>query len=93
MDVTAEAGEKIKLKAIASDPDGDYVTVNWTHYADADTYDGDAGLTLKGAASDMVSFTVPEDAESGDTIHLVVQAKDDGEHTLTHYQQVIVTVK
>lgn len=41
----------------------------------------------------MVSFTVPEDAESGDTIHLVVQAKDDGEHTLTHYQQVIVTVK
>lgn len=93
VDVTAAAGEKLKLKAIASDPDGDYVTVNWTHYADADTYDGDTGLTLKGAASDMVSFTVPEDAESGDTIHLIVQAKDDGEHTLTHYQQVIITVE
>lgn len=92
-DVTAAAGEVVKLKAIASDPDGDYVTVKWNHYSDADTYEGEAGLTLKGAASDMVSFTVPADAKSGDKIHLIAQAQDDGEHTLTHYQQVIVTVK
>lgn len=92
-DVTAEAGQFIKLKAVASDPDGDYVKVNWNHYADADTYEGDTVITLKGAASDMVSFTVPEDAKSGDKIHLIAQAQDDGEHTLTHYQQVIVTVK
>lgn len=92
-DVTAAAGETVKLKAIASDPDGDYVTVKWNHYSDADTYRGEAGLTLKGAASDMVSFTVPTDAQSGDKIHLIAQAQDEGEHTLTHYQQVIVTVK
>ena len=32
-------------------------------------------------------------AKAGQKIHLIVQAQDDGEHTLTHYQQVIITIK
>ena len=50
-------------------------------------------MKLKGASSDTISFKVPDNAKSGETIHFVAQAKDDGEHTLTHYLQVIVHVK
>ena len=53
----------------------------------------ETALTLKGAASDTISFKIPEDAKAGQKIHLIVQAQDDGEHTLTHYQQVIITIK
>ena len=74
-----------------SDSDDDYVTVSWSEYTDASTTE--TALTLKGAASDTISFKIPEDAKAGQKIHLIVQAQDDGEHTLTHYQQVIITIK
>lgn len=89
--LTAAAGESLKLHAVTADPDGDYVSVSWSEYTDASTTE--TALTLKGKKSDTVSFTIPSDAKSGDKIHLIAQAKDDGEHTLTHYQQVIITVK
>lgn len=90
-DIKASAGEILKLHAIATDPDDDYVTVSWSEYTDASTTE--TALTLKGAASDTISFKIPEDAKAGQKIHLIVQAQDDGEHTLTHYQQVIITIK
>ena len=90
-DIKASAGETLKLHAIATDSDDDYVTVSWSEYTDASTTE--TALTLKGAASDTISFKIPEDAKAGQKIHLIVQAQDDGEHTLTHYQQVIITIK
>lgn len=36
---------------------------------------------------------MPEDAKSGDTIHIVVEAKDNGKINLKYYQRVIITVK
>ena len=90
-DIKASAGETLKLHAIATDPDDDYVTVSWSEYTDASTTE--TALTLKGAASDTISFKIPEDAKAGQKIHLIVQTQDDGEHTLTHYQQVIITIK
>ena len=90
-DITAAAGDTLKLHAVAADPDDDYVTVSWSEYRDASTTE--TALTLKGAESDTISFKIPEDAQSGQKIHLIVQAQDDGVHTLTHYQQVIITIK
>lgn len=49
-------------------------------------------IELTGADTEKVSFAVPADAKSGDTIHLVVEVTDDGAHTLKHYQRVVVTV-
>lgn len=40
-----------------------------------------------------MSFVVPADAKSGDTIHMIVEVQDDGAHQLKHYQRVIITVK
>ncbi|WP_419181607.1 nucleoside hydrolase-like domain-containing protein [Niallia circulans] len=50
-------------------------------------------IELTGKDSDTVSFTVPEDAKSGDTLHVIVEVQDDGAHALKHYQRVILTVK
>ena len=49
-------------------------------------------IVLAGADTEQVTFTVPEDAKSGDTIHMVVEVTDDGAHNLKHYQRVVVTV-
>ena len=48
---------------------------------------------LLGKESDTMSFVVPEDAQDGDTIHMVITVKDDGAHNMTHYQRVIVKVQ
>ena len=69
------------------------IRVKWSIYEDACTYTNTENIKLKGAASDVVSFKIPDDVKSGDEIHFIAQAKDDGEHTLTHYQQVIVHIK
>jgi len=50
-------------------------------------------IELTGKDSDTVSFTVPEDAKSGDTLHIIVEVQDDGAHELKTYQRVILTVK
>ena len=49
-------------------------------------------IKLTGARTNQVSFTVPTDAQPGDTIHVVVEVQDSGAHTLKHYQRVVVTV-
>lgn len=57
--------------------------------------DGEQTNTIEITNPDQaeMSFTVPSDAKSGDTIHMVVDVTDDGAHTLKHHQRVIITVQ
>ena len=50
-------------------------------------------IEIIGADQAQMSFTVPEDARSGDTIHMIAEVQDDGTHTLKHYQRVVITVE
>lgn len=50
-------------------------------------------IALEGSDTQKVSFTVPANAKSGDTIHIIAEVQDNGEHPLKHYQRVIITVK
>lgn len=50
-------------------------------------------IEIKDADQAKMSFVVPADAKSGDTIHMVVEVQDNGAHGLKHYQRVIITVK
>src|SRR5699024_2632972 len=50
-------------------------------------------IELSGSDTDTVTFTVPQDAKYGDTIHIIAEVQDDGEHELKDYQRVILTVK
>ena len=60
-----------------------------------DLSDGEVtdSIAITGADQAQMSFNVPEDANPGDTIHMIVEVQDDGAHTLKHYQRVIITVE
>ena len=68
---------------------------DWWQYYEADTYDGDQDgtISITGADTDTISFVVPEDAKEGDTIHMIIQVKDNRDNYMTHYQRVIITVQ
>ncbi|MFJ8791536.1 nucleoside hydrolase-like domain-containing protein [Streptomyces sp. NPDC102462] len=89
-DLTARPGATITLRGSATDPDGDRVSYKWWQYTDAGTYPGKVALT--GADTRNVSFTVPADAAPGSTLHIILEAKDNGTPALKHYQRVVVTV-
>ena len=90
-EITAAPGETVSLTAAASDPDGDHVTYKWFNYPEAGTYGKEVAIE-EGADAETMTFMVPEDAADGSTIHMLVKATDDGDHTLSHYQRVVVTV-
>ncbi len=89
-DLIAKAGSTVKLSGKAKDPDGNDVEYKWWQYKEAGSYAGKVVFTdLK---SNNVSLIIPEDAKTGDTIHVILQVTDKGTPALTHYQRVIVTV-
>lgn len=93
VDLTAKAGDEITLHAEAQDPDGDEVTFLWSQYAEADTYPEAVEISVSEENPAEASFTVPEDAKSGETIHIIVTGKDNGIHNLQRYQRVVITVE
>jgi len=91
-DLQARRGTTISLDARDStDPDGDRLTYSWWQYAEADTYAGE--IAIKGAGKSRATFVVPDDAETGDTIHVVVEVTDNGTPPLTRYRRVVTTIE
>ena len=90
VDVAAAPGSEVRLVATATDPDRNMVSVTWWQYADADTYPGVVTFTSSNTLT--TTIRVPADAKPGQTIHAIVQVKDDGSPALTRFQRVIVTV-
>jgi hypothetical protein len=86
----ARPGERVKVSAEVSDPDQDGVAVSWFQYWEEGTY---PGVVEIGADEDEGAVVVvPEDAAAGQTISVVVQARDDGLFPLTRYDRVFVQV-
>ena len=89
--IAASAGSTVKLQGEVSDPDQNALRVTWWQYNDAGTYPGD--ITFSDPATLTTTFRVPDDAKSGQTINIILQATDNGTPPLTRYQRVIVTVQ
>ena len=100
LDLTAAPGEVLTLHALAQDPDGDAVTLCWYHYPLGDSYEEPKGsdknpVPVEIAVSEdggEAVFTVPADAQPGDTLHLLLEGIDNGGTNPRAYQRVIVTV-
>jgi hypothetical protein len=90
LNLIAPVGKRIALNGSATDPDGNAVTWNWWQYFDADTYAGK--ITIDDATTAAASFVVPADAKPGDTIHVIMDVKDQGTPSISRYQRVVVTV-
>jgi hypothetical protein len=89
LNISAKPGQKININAKAVDPDGDQLEINWWHFP-VGTYKG--ALSVDSPATARTTFTVPEDAKTGDTIHFVLQAVDHGTPVLTRYLRTVITV-
>ena len=90
LDVLASPGETIRLNGNVSDPDKNTVSVRWWQFK-AGTYPNE--VTVSNPNSLQCRVTIPEDARTGQTIHLILEATDNGKPALTRYQRVVVTVR
>jgi hypothetical protein len=86
-----KVGDKINLLAKAEDPDGDNLSFLWWHYLEAGTFKGQ--LVFGDKLAPTTSFVIPDEAKSGDFIHIILQVEDDGFPSLTRYQRVVVEVE
>ena len=93
-ELTAAPGETVRIRAKASDPDGDALQLKWWYFpVGSYVLTNDAALSVDSPETAATTFTVPADARSGDTIHFVLQAQDDGDPVLTRYLRTVITVK
>jgi hypothetical protein len=76
---------------MVSDADGNGVAVRWWQWKDVGTYPGQ--VTISSPAALETTAQVPTDAKSGQTIHLILEATDNGKPALTRYQRVVITVR
>ena len=86
----AKPGTTVQLKGSATDPDGNSLTYSWWQYFEVDTYPGK--VVVKNPHKGKTSLTIPTDAKTGETIHLILEVRDSGVPTLTRYQRVIITI-
>jgi hypothetical protein len=88
--ISARPGATVRLEGLASDPDGNALTVRWWRWKDVDTYPGDVALSDSTVLT--TTIRIPENAAPGQTIQLVLQATDNGVPALTRYQRVVISV-
>ena len=64
-------------------------SINYRYYKEASSCK-EAKLTQN---QNSTCISIPKDAQKGDTIHIIVQAKANGHYGLVKYQQVIITIE
>jgi hypothetical protein len=88
---TAEPGEVVNLSADGStDPDGNALSCEWFVYPEAGTYRGDVSLSR--TAGRATSFVAPK-VDRAETIHVLLQIRDDGQPPLCGYRRAVISVE
>ena len=90
INVLASAGEKIRINGDVSDPDGNAVSIKWWQFL-VGSYPNKVVILNPNSA--QAEVLIPNDAIGGQTIHLILEATDNGTPSLTKYQRIIITVK
>lgn len=90
-EVLVQLGGMVHLQGEVSDPDHNAVKVTWWQDNAAGTYPGDIRFSDQAALS--TTFRVPNDARPGHTIHVILEATDNGTPPLTRYQRLIVRIQ
>lgn len=92
LDLQVRPADRVSLSAKGTtDPDGDALTYRWWQYQEAGTYDG--AVEIETARHQEASLTIPTDAGTGQTIHVICEVTDDGVPPLTRYRRVIVEIE
>jgi hypothetical protein len=91
VELRARPGETVRLSAEGSrDPDGNSLRMRWFVYPEAGTFRGEIRLsTADGLAT---QFAAPDVAEP-QTVHVILEVRDDGTPNLFAYRRAVVTVQ
>lgn len=89
LDIKASASEIVKLHAHVSTDDKTSACVSYRIYNDASTCKS-ASVVQDGLNANI---KIPDYTKSGDTIHVIVQARANGHYKLVKYQQIIITIE
>lgn len=89
--ILTEAGKTIIVEVETSDPDNDKVSVTFWQYKEA----GNSleSVQIEANKEGFAKVEIPANAKTGDTFHVIAEAKDDATHPMTRYQRVILEVK
>lgn len=91
LEISASPGDTVPLNANGSkDPDGDILSYNWYVYEGAGTYK--KPVLIAKANEQEATLTIPEDASTGETVHVILEVTDDGDPVLYSYRRIIITV-
>lgn len=90
-EVSVQPGSTVRLEGEVSDPDHNTVKATWWQDNAAGTYPGD--IRFADQAALRTAFRVPNDAQPGHTIHVILEATDNGTPPLTRYQRRIVRIQ
>jgi hypothetical protein len=90
LNILASAGQKIRIIGDVSDPDGNAVSIKWWQFH-VGSYPNK--VVISNPYTAQAEVLIPDDAKGGQTIHLILEATDNGTPSLTSYQRLIITVK
>lgn len=88
--IMATPGQKVHLSGSVKDPDANEVKVRWWHFQ-VGSYNEQVEITDPNALKTDV--LIPANAKGGQTIHIILEASDNGTPSITRYQRVIITVR
>jgi hypothetical protein len=87
-----EPGQRLALSAKGShDPDGDDLTYRWFHYPEPSGHRADVDISIKNANRPEAGFVAPK-TKGGETIHVILEVKDNGKPSLSSYRRLIFMV-
>ncbi len=90
-EISASPAGSVHLQGQVTDPDHNAVKVIWWQDTAAGTYSGQVNFADPNSL--RTTLLVPNDAQRGDTIHIILEATDNGTPPLTRYQRVIVRIQ
>lgn len=88
--LSVKPGKQIEINAMASDPDKNQVNFNFWQYKEAGTCPENVIIEQK--TNEKALIQVPANAQKGQTIHVIVEGKDNGTPSLIRYQRVILKI-
>jgi hypothetical protein len=90
IEVSAAAGEQLTFDASGSfDPDGNQLSFKWEFYKEPSS----SGSLSMAADDENAAVTVTLPSGSGNTAHIVLYVKDNGNPSLTMYRRIVMTVE
>jgi len=90
LEMRAAAGSTVKLDVNVSDPDENEFSTTWMQFK-VGSYKGD--VSFANSTDPSTSVSIPNDAVSGDTIHLILTATDNQTPSMTSYHRIILTIE